>query len=271
MASAEKITFNDVMNWLFSNEPMPERFTNNRTKLNSIVPYIPEQLWNNLELTSFLNDQMNDLHNIPDSVKQLEALRTIFRARGITRGHLWKFFPKREPDYVQKIMDLEGHDESNARSKNRMMSFTKVTRPEFYKAKQDTKNKENLALVKNALEIENIEKEKLLNKEVNDDLYLKELNQEIIDDLELTLFNTKLLKKRNEVLITFIDKNNKKRYFLMPFEASFYITKSPSVIHNDYIMEPDKNFRRYTINDWNLFNRLKFALNHAYKRSINDV
>lgn len=261
-----KIGFNDVVNWLFSNTEIPEHFIMNQTKLNSIVPYLTEQFWRYPELTKMFNST-NDLHNIPNSISLLKSIQQVIQYRSLTRNSLWKYIPYRKIDYIQKVQDVEGIQEIDAKSKLKMITATGNKLPNYIMpVKQDINNEENLAFVKNALYLE---KKKALKKAVNKELYLKELNQEIIDELELTLFNVKLLKIRNQILFTFIDNKNKKRYFLKAFEAKIYVSKHPSVIQNDYLVTPDENFIEYIINDWSLLNKLKFAMNHNYKRIVN--
>jgi len=263
--------FNDVISWLFTKNPIPESFLVHKTKLNSIVPYLPEQFWNNPELTRLMNTFYNDLHAIPDSIQQLKSIQKLIIHRGIQKTDLWKFVPRRMPDQIQKIKDIEQLDENDARAKILMLHKTGNQLPVFLGGKPDTKNEANLEIVRNALskekELKRIQEEK--DRE-NSNMYLKILNQDIISEMELTLFNVKILKKQNKVLMTFIDKFNKKKYFLENYNASFYISKSNSVIDNDYIVDPDPDkFIKYNITDWQLLNKLRFALNHAYKRSLN--
>lgn len=266
-----KITFNEVFTWLFSNTEIPEHFLMNSTKLNSIIPYLPEQFWRYPELTKVLNSA-NDLHNIPDSIKLLESIQKIIQFRSLTKYDLWKYIPQRAADYVQKIQDAENIQEIDAKAKLKMIGLTGNSLPNYIRpAKQDVNNVENLNVVKEALEIEKELEFKKTQVAVNQDLYLKELNQEIIDELELTLFNVKLLKKRNQILFTLIDKFHKKRYFLKSFQAKIYVSKHPIIMQNDYLVQPDENFIEYIINDWGLLNKLRFAMNHNHKKAINMI
>ncbi len=263
--------FNSIQNWLFSKDAIPTEFIENKTKLNSIVPYLPEQFWHMPEMSRLINTFYNDLHSIPDSIELLQSLQKLIIQRGLTKLDSWKFIPRRTPDLIQKIKEVEQLDENDARSKIMMIHRTGNPLPEFLGGKPDIKNKENLETVKKALIKETIFKKEQEEKAIQEsDMYLKILTQDIIDDMELTLFNVKILKKQNKVLMTFIDKFNKKKYFLENYNASFYVSKDNCVINNDYIMDPDPNkFIKYTISDWQLLNKLRFALNHAYKRSIN--
>lgn len=266
-----KITFSEVENWLYSTKSIPEHFITLKSKLNSIVPYLPEQFWHKPELVILLNDYFNNLHDIPDPIDALLSLQKIIGYRNFTKYDSWKFFPKYSQDVIQKIIDADSLDENNARSRLMMIQKVGAELPIENNTKLDLKTEDRHEAIKEALVIEK-EKEiqKYKDRMTNSKRYLKKLTQEVVDELELTLFNVKILKKQNKVLVTFIDKNNCKRYYLEPYVASFYVSKKQRIIDNDYIVSPDENqYIKYTVTDWSLLNKLKFALNHSYKRTMN--
>ena len=265
-----KITFQEVIAWVFSNDPVPEKFMMNKSKLDSIVPYIQEKLWYNIELSAAIADLVNDLYKIPDSIDLLLFYRDLFRKQGIQKHHFWNYFPKYTTDVIQRIQEVENLGENDARARFKMLVLSGNKNPDYVKAKPDLKDTGNINDIKEALKVEQSKKDFVIQKVVNTNLYLSHIDQELIDEMELTLFNVKLLKKRNEILMTFIDKEHRKKYYLSPFEASIYVSKSNSVIENDYLISPtDGEFIEYLISDWELLNRLKFAMNANYKSQIN--
>jgi len=271
----------ELINWLLGqDDKIPERFIDQKTKLNSLVPYITEQLWTNMNLVCYLNKYTNDLFNIPDPIEQLRFLKKLFKIRGIVKWDLFQKMPTFKPDIIKEIMEKEDYDEGNARGKEIMLrlKFGDSASQESYKRQKATKTavkqattQEDKKIIKNILEQEEIKKKKEISK-INKTIYLDNLTQEIIDEQELVLFDISLLKKRNQVLFIFIDKNNHKKYFLMPFAAKIYISKQDGVIHNDYIeaFNPDK-FDTYLLSDIKNYTRLKYMLNDSYKRIVNGI
>jgi hypothetical protein len=266
----------ELINWLLGQEDkLPEHFIEQKSKLGSLVPYITEQLWTNMNLVHYLNKHTNDLFNIPDPIEQLKLVKKIITIQGIPKYKLWNFFPTRGPDLVKEIEERENYDEGNARSKLLMLK-AKETKDDIvkkYHKKRETKTSlkqsttpEDKALVKNAITNEAKKELKKLNKA---NLFLDNLSQETIDELGLVLFDVSLLKKSNQVLFSFIDKNNQKRYWKEPFAATVYISKKNGVINNDYIEEITDDFIHNKITDIKIFNRIKYAINDSYKRTVN--
>jgi gamma-glutamyl phosphate reductase len=101
---ASGIKFYNIINWLLSQETeIPQEFLDNRSKLNSIVPYLTEQLWLNPKLINYLNKHVNNLYNIPDPIEQLNFLKKIFKLNHITKFDLYQFIPERSPDIIKEI------------------------------------------------------------------------------------------------------------------------------------------------------------------------
>jgi len=271
------IKFFEVQNWLFSPEiELPEKFKMNPTKLNSTVPYLTEQFWAMPQLTSYLNKHVNNLHKIPDPLKMLELLKKIVQDRGIQKFKTWSFIPTRQPDLLKEIQDRDRLDSGDARAKRSLMKKLQIDTSYYFKT-TPTKKNTNLtnsvskAIVKEALVVQKIqEKEKKENVMTNDSRFLKKLNQEVIDELDLVIFDVSLLKKTNRVLFTFIDRDNLKRYFMVPFLAEIYLSKKKGVINNDYIEDLNEtDFIKYVIKDVKLYNKLKYLLNTSYKKVVN--
>jgi hypothetical protein len=278
MKSKNPIKIYEVINWLVGPETeIPANFIEQKTKLNSIVPYITEQLWLKPSLIKYLNKYTNDLFNIPNPIDQLVFLKKIFQIRKISKWDLYQKRPDFKPDLIKMIQEKENYDEGNANSKAVMLKrkFGLLEAQRIYQKQKATKaairqasTDEDKKMVKTLLE----QKTKS-ETEVNDrGHYLKSLSQDIIDEQELVLFDISLLKKRNQVLFIFIDKNNHKKYYLDDFVANIYISKQDGVINNDYIEDLDPNkFLGYIIKDIKIYTRLKYMLNDSYRRIVNGV
>jgi len=249
---------------------MPINFIDNSNKLKTIVPYITEQLWANLGVCAFLNAHTNDLHNIPDPIELLLLLKKIFLYHNITKFNLNNINQSWGADLIKEIEERELYDENNARSKLIMTKYAGGDISQYIKKNPTRKNafvdQQQLTSVVNKV----LEKEKnILPQHTN---YLEDLTQEIIDSMGLIIFDTNILKKRNEILYTFIDLNNIKHYYVEPFEATIYLSKVDGVINNDYIEDKvDSKFVEYTLTDIKDYNRLKFMLGNSYKRIINGI
>ncbi len=273
----QKIKFYEVINWLFTSGEIPQVFKDNVSQLKSIVPYITEQFWRKPKLIAYLNKYTNDLHSIPDPIDQLELLKKLIRIQGLTKRDLWSFVPQRGPNLLKEIQERDNLDEGNARAKLMLARAMSIDLASYVKVAPTKKNvnlKDEQAKkrVEEAIAVEKI-RDQIKKEESfkNDSRFLKELNQNIIDEMELVLFDVSLLKKANMVLLIFIDKENQKKYYRVPFQAQFYISKKDGVINNDYIEGLNEDFIRYAITDIKLFTKLKFMLNNSYKRIVNAV
>ena len=268
-----QLKFNHVINWLFDTAAIPPEFETNKRQLEKIVPYIHERLWTNPRITNYLNQHINDLYNIPDPIEHLKLLRKVIKLNKITGYDLWKFFPKRKRDLALEIEEREKLDPNNALVKAALINKMGIDAEGYFKPAVSKKNinlKQDIEKIKDVVDADKASK---INKhEPKDSRFLSELNQEIIDSMGLLLFDTSLLKKTNQVLFTFIDKNNRKYYKVEPFVASIYISKVDGVINNDYIEEIDpKKHSLYIINDIKNYTRLKYMLTDSYTRIANGV
>lgn len=273
---APVIKFYEVLNWLFSVETeLPEKFITNKTKLNNIVPYLTEQFWTQPKLTAYLNKHVNNLHNIPDPLKMLVVLKKLIKMQNISKTSCWSFIPNRQPDLLKEIQERDQLDSGNALAKKMLMKKLVIDHNYYFKKTPTKKNIDLYNLEKKTIVAEALQKakdKKAKNKEMaktEDSRYLLELNQEVIDNFGLVLFDVSLLKKTNRVLFTFIDSDNAKKYFMVPFMADIYLSTKDGVINNDYIETKNDDFIHYVIKDIKLYTKLKFILNTSYKRIVN--
>jgi hypothetical protein len=271
----------ELVKWLLEDsDNIPENFIQHKTKLNSLVPYITEQLWFKPQLINYLNRHLNDLYNIPDSIEALFLLKKLFKAQKITKIELYQSLPSFNRDIVKAIEEKENYDENNARAKEVMLlqKFHYDEIKSFYIKQKPTKAsvKKNSSLsskkiIEQAMVFQE-EQERASIPKSEETIFIDpdKLTQEYITQEELILFDISLLKKTNRVLFIFIDKNNHKKYMVKPFVAKIYVSNQDGVINNDYIEElnPDK-FSGYIITDIKLYTKLKYILGHSYKRIVN--
>jgi len=266
---------------------IPDSFIDHKSKLKGLVPYITEQVWTNFQLVHYLNKHINDLYNIPDPIDQLILLRKVFQNFGIRSTTTWKFIPTRSKDLIKAIEDMDLVDENTARSKITM--FTRTNHLDQLQAKylklaatkaniKKTSSVENNTFIKNTLKKQEANNSQMdiqsgkynYSRNMSSVRISSDITQQLVDEMELILFDVSLLKKRNEVLFIFIDKDNKKYYKIEPFVAEIYISKKQGVINNDYIeLLNDNDYIRYLIPDVNLYIKLKYMLNGSYKRIVN--
>jgi len=271
----------ELINWLLSGpDAIPENFIQNKTKLNSMVPYLTEQLWNKPQVAYYLNKHLNDLYNIPDPLDALILLKKVFKAQKITKEDLYQRMPEFQPEFIKAIEEGENYDENNAKARKTMLfkNFSQAEIKGLYFKPKPTKASVKQASTESTKKIIEQAIESKMLKEVANIPKSKEsvfidpdkMTQEYIDQEELILFDISLLKKTNRVLFIFIDKNNHKKYMVKPFIAKIYVSNQDGVINNDYIEElnPDK-FSGYIITDIKLYTKLKYILGHSYKRIIN--
>ena len=267
----------EIINWLFGpSDQMPDSFIIHKTKLNSLVPYISEQFWLLPKAIVYINKHLNELFNIPDPIENLILIKKIIKDQSIVRNQLFQIKPEFNPNFIDVIEKELEYDEGNAKAKATMMyhrqiplsTIKKMTPTKANLKKQDPEITKKVHQVLETAKKEELEK---IQSSITTDHYITEkLTQELIDKEELILFDVSLLKKTNRVLFIFIDKNNHKKYYTVPFSAKIYISKQQGIINNDYIetITPEK-FNGYRINDIKLYTRLKYMINGSYKKLVN--
>ena len=272
----------EIVNWLVSGpQEIPDNFKTHSTKLNSMVPYITEQLWLIPQATWYLNKHLNDLYNIPDPIDALKTLKKVFMFQGISKTKLYQPRFNFQPKIIDAIEQYEGYDEGNARARALMMNHFGIPTTKYFKEKatkasvKKNSSQEVNKDITRALEIkkENDNQKHLASIPKSSEAVFRnesDMCQELIDREELILFDVSLLKKRNQVLFIFIDKNNHKKYLVKPFVAKIYVSNQDCVINNDYIEDLDPNkFAGYIMTDIKMYTKLKYILNHSYKRVLN--
>jgi len=274
MADSTPKTY-ELLNWVLGDDNnIPLRFIEHKSKLNSVVPYLTEQLWLSPKACIYLNKHLNNLFAIPDPIESLILLKKIVKSQRIIKNDLYSKYPSFGPKYLDIIEKAHDYDEGNSRAKMTMMLELgkKFKNLEKYKATKANIKKNSSSEVKQVIqELVDIKKEEI-TKPAKLNHYIDEnITQDLIDREGLILFDISLLKKRNQILFIFIDKNNHKKYKIEDFVAKIYISKKEGIIHNDYIETlSDEYFQLYHITDFKLYNKLKYMLNNSYTRIFNE-
>lgn len=283
----------DIINWLVSgSQEIPKNFLANSECAKAVeksLVYIPEQLWHIPQAAWYVNKHLNDIENIPRITgKGFEQLRDtlnvfkkIFTFQKISKRQLYQSRFEFRPKLIEAIEQYEGYDEGNAKAKALMMINLNVPTNRYFKSKAtkaEVKKNSSTEVKKSIQEAIALKEQKDVQKHLasipksNESIFINEddMCQQLIDEEELILFDVSLLKKRNQILFIFIDKNNHKKYLVKPFAAKIYISNQDCVINNDYIEElnPEK-FAGYIITEIKLYTKLKYILNHSYKKILN--
>ena len=282
MANLKKPTINDMVNFITSqgNNEIPENFIVHKNIIKRYIEYLFEYFWNFPKIVEYLNkynrltsDSFVRMQEQP--FEYLKMLKYICNTNKIFKYQLKNnFFNFKEAK--DKIILLENEALINNEQLIDTIACKKLERlifngsPKTLKAKQikDKNEKENIKKVVDNIYNEHHENEKIKKQKklLESGKFLSELNDKIVEQLRLTLIDTFVDEKHNKTIYIFIDKDFQKRYFVENFEAEIYISKSTSIIDNDYLNPAKKdNFIKYKIiNHWD-YKRLKNAIKKNYE------
>jgi hypothetical protein len=265
---------NNLLTWLFDGGTVdiPSLFLYYKKEIDGICWYLHNSFLKQIKFVILFNKDGNHLYE-NDSFKIIQFYKFLIQQQKITKYDLFSYFPKKNyrKEFVKRLNELNLADTGNANSFFELINtgllgnydiskLIESTFGEQVDLKQDVITKE---------EINNILQQNETKKLLNDSKVIKELNQAIIDELQLTLFNVKTIKNKNLILYIFIDKDNLKRYYYEPFEFTFYISTNYNIVDNDYIVDYNPQIHiAYTMNDYNMVQKFKFALNDAYKKHM---
>jgi len=230
-----------------------------------------EMFWKRPEIIKYLNKHTNDLFNIPDPIEQLLLIKKMINLHGISQLDLYSSGVFSQKCSVTSALENKGLSENDARGKAIMMKRLGIHAEDIInkKATKASVRKNSSEDIKEVVK-KAIEDNQTCSYKSDTSVYLSDLTQDIIDEQELILFDISLLKRQNKVLFVFIDKNNHKKYWLVPFRARIYVSQSRGVIHNDYIENlTDTGFQEYIITDIKSYTRLKYMLGNSYKGLVN--
>ena len=73
-----------------------------------------------------------------------------------------------------------------------------------------------------------------------------------------------MIEKLNKILLVFIDKNNNKKYSLIPFSYEFIISTINAIKYNDYVVNFDPNYHKiYVCFDFSTMEKIRMAINKS--------
>ena len=244
---------NDVMKWLFDggSTEVPVIFMKNNTTLKNHVKNIAPKFRTVPRIMNLFNNHLNKLYDKRTGAEILEFLKSYIQQHKINIQWLdnnWYKKDQREL-YLSHHLGKSGNLETSVGdlTEEYQMFMTgafndkKEILSKWFQVFEDPNAieedfKENV----NELLLQMDEK-----KHDNDPRFLKEVNQEIVDELELALIDIKMIEKMNKILLVFIDKNNNKKYSLIPFSYEFVISTINAIKYNDYVVNFDPAYHNF--------------------------
>jgi len=288
MAKEKPVYAQEILRFITSNNPLPERIVLNKKHIaHNVLPYLIQYFYKFPRIISYLS-QYNDLYD--DKIKQdpigyLLFLRELLTQSGISFSMLGfnQSLEFEVMDAKKKSKKLEEYAFAKGMQVQDLISSLNIENIKGVAStqiesnnKQITKKDQSYSIKKEKYQemisvSEEKRKQDKLNKKVS---FLKDLNKEIISELELTLIDTFVNENKNEVVYIFLDKDANKKYYTETFEAEIFVSNEPKIINNDYLVEIDdsnkNNFSRYTIRSYGLFQQLKREINNSFNNFVNQ-
>mgnify|MGYP003538222155 FL=1 len=270
----KEVAFNtkDVMKWLFDggSTEVPVIFMKNNTTLKNHVKNIAPKFRTIPRIMNLFNNHLNKLYDKRTGAEILEFLKSYIQQHKINIQWLdnnWYKKDQREL-YLSHHLGKSGNLETSVGdlTEEYQMFMTgafndkKEILSKWFQVFEDPNAieedfKENV----NELLLQMDEK-----KHDNDPRFLKEVNQEIVDELELSLIDIKMIEKMNKILLVFIDKNNNKKYSLIPFSYEFVISTINAIKYNDYVVNFDPAYHNfYVCFDFATVEKIRMAINKS--------
>ena len=265
-------TTNDVMKWLFDGGTLdiPLVFMKNNTTLKNHIKNIAPKFRTIPRIMNLFNEHLNKLYDKRTGAEILEFLKSYIQQHKINIQWLdnnWYKKDQREL-YLSHHLGKSGNLETSVGdlTEEYQMFMTgafndkKEILSKWFQVFEDPNAieedfKENV----NELLLQMDEK-----KHDNDPRFLKEVNQEIVDELELSLIDIKMIEKMNKILLVFIDKNNNKKYSLIPFSYEFVISTINAIKYNDYVVNFDPAYHNfYVCFDFATVEKIRMAINKS--------
>lgn len=265
--------------FLYNNIPLSDEALSSKTQFRTAVTYLFESFMKMPLISMYLDKHLNGkieglISHDPRFI--LDFYKKIIHENGIKAYQLYKFFPNRI--YQTSINTLISKKGYTIREAKDYYINRKVINPlelESLLNNKATKKSEDIEIINKVLlrKVDtlttNVSAVNVLPTENN--LFITRLDNEIIKSLGLTLFDISVLKKSNEFLYIFIDRENKKRYYKEPFKIEFFINLKTGILNNDYIEEVTQNFQKYFVTDFKELNSLRFLLSKIYKQFMKDI
>jgi len=265
--------YKEIEAFLFNGVSLSSEALNSKTQFRTAVSYVFESFMKmpliSIYLDKHLNGKIEGLLS-HEPYKILEFYQRLIYDNNVKSYQLYKFFPNR--GYQTSINTLVSKKGYTIREAKEYYINRKVINPfelEVLLENKASKKSEDIAIINKVISRGLVQQEVVPVQ--HDNLFIDQLNNDIIKQRGLTLFDIALLKNSNEFLYTFIDLNNKKKYYKEPFSVEIFIHLKNGVLQNDFIEEVSIDFQKYIINDIGELNTLKFLLSKIYKQFMKDI
>ena len=265
-------TTNDVMKWLFDGGTLdiPLVFMKNNTTLKNHVKNIAPKFRTIPRIMNLFNEYLNKLYDKRTGVEILEFLKSYIQQHKINIQWLdnnWYKKDQRE-QYFEHHLGASGALETSIGdlSEEYQMFMTGSFNDRKELITKWVSVFEDPNVIEDSFQ-DNVE-ELLIQinetKHDNDPRFLKDITQELVDSLSLSLIDIKMIEKLNKILLVFIDKNNNKKYSLIPFSYEFIISTINAIKYNDYVVNFDPNYHKiYVCFDFSTMEKIRMAINKS--------
>ena len=267
MSKPIKLKYHDFLNLLFSGRITPEIIDEHKTQIKQFMKYAWDMFLNLPRAVQYLNRYVNDYEYTAQSLhEQVIFLQDFIKRANINRNEIRTVIPsfEKRSQLKEDLGKSFGTNDVNAlyslAKLGVLASDNLVAKPD--QARPDKLTKDEKELVKKAIE------QHYNNAAAKhyDDMILKELTQEIIDELDLSLFDISILDKTNQILYVFIDKDNKKRLYIEPFEYQFGIHPAASILDKDYFVSKNE-VHPYIVTNVKDYMKLRGAINENFRNT----
>lgn len=267
MSKATKLKYRDFIDILFSDKITQETIDEHKSQIKQFMKYAWDMFLNLPRAVRYLNRYVNDYEYLAQPLhEQVLFLQDFIKRANIGRHEIRTVIPSFEKrsqlkDDLGKSFGTNDANTLYSLAKLGILSGNNlVAKPD--QARPEKLTKEEKELVKKAIE----QHYNNNAKPQHGDMILKELTQEIIDELDLSLFDISILDKRNQILYVFIDKDNKKRLYIEPFEYQFEIHSAASILDKDYFV-PKNEVYPYIITNARDYMKLRGAINENFRNA----
>jgi len=274
----------DIVDWFYLPTPyqtvndFPDDLKIFKSEINQISKYIIEIFCYNPKWLAYLNKHLNHLYLNNDPIEVFILIKNIIQINRIPKESLLVGYVTRNKRelFVKVVQEL--NPEMCTKDAIALWDLNR----KYVLASDEYKYKSNEDRLEDYLypgRRQSKEEEDELNKRIselkqqaqaekfkNDDRFLKEITQEIIDDLELTIFDISVLEDVNQILFTFIDKDNNKKFYIEDLYYEFYISNKDSIIENDYIVNKENCHKMYCLSSYDNIRNLNYAINSTYSK-----
>ena len=265
-------TTNDVMKWLFDGGTLdiPLVFMKNNTTLKNHVKNIAPKFRTIPRIMNLFNEHLNKLYDKRTGAEILEFLKSYIQQHKINIQWLdnnWYKKDQRE-QYFEHHLDASGALETSIGdlSEEYQMFMTGSFNDRKELITKWVSVFEDPNVIEDSFQ-DNVEELLIQMNETkhdNDPRFLKDITQELVDSLSLSLIDIKMIEKLNKILLVFIDKNNNKKYSLIPFSYEFIISTINAIKYNDYVVSFDPNYHKiYVCFDFSTMEKIRMAINKS--------